>query len=178
MMFIWVGADVDCQIAEIKSATYIAEKEIGFKNSNFTLPFHISLKISFPVSDDVAQNVIYDVENIYRAITRFEIEIDKIECHENICWIRYKQNDVIDSIHDKLNSMLLEKYGVGLHEYDCDYKFHTTLFMDDDSSKVKKAYDIVKNVYVPSSICINKLVIGASDSGGLGTYKVVREVNI
>lgn len=177
-MFVWVGADVDCQIKEIKNAAFVAEKEIGFKNSNFTLPLHISLKISFPVSDSIKNDVIDDIENFYKTLTLFDILVDRIEYCDNISWIRYKQNDKIAAIHDHLNSMLYEKYGVGLHEYDCDYKFHTTLFMDDDTDKVRKAYEMVKDTYVPKCISVNKLVIGTSESGGLGTYRVIREVHI
>ena len=74
--------------------------------------------------------------------------------------------------------MLFEKYGVGLHEYDCDYKFHTTLFMENNEEKIRSAYETVKNVYLPEKISVNKLLIGVSESGKLGSYRVFREVNI
>ena len=177
-MYIWVGVEVESQIAEIKKFAFEIEKKIGFENSNFTLPMHISLKISFPVPDAVAENVMKDIEKLYHSVTPFEIAVDKIECYENISWIRYKQNDKIDEIHDRLNAMLFEKYGVGLHEYDCDYKFHTTLFMENNEDKIRAAYEKVRNTYLPKKISVNKLLIGASDSGRLGSYRVVREVNI
>ena len=177
-MYIWVGIEVESQIAEIKKSAFEIEKKIGFENSNFTLPMHISLKISFPVNDSVANDVIYDIEQLYRLVTPFEIDVDRIECYENISWIRYKQNDKIDEIHDRLNAMLFEKYGVGLHEYDCDYKFHTTLFMENNEEKIRMAYEMIKNVYLPKMISVNKLLIGVSESGKLGSYRVFREVNI
>ena len=177
-MYIWVGIEVESQIAEIKKSAFEIEKKIGFENSNFTLPMHISLKISFPVDDSVANDVIYDIEQLYRLVTPFEIDVDRIECYENISWIRYKQNDKIDEIHDRLNAMLFEKYGVGLHEYDCDYKFHTTLFMENNEEKIRMAYEMIKNVYLPKMISVNKLLIGVSESGKLGSYRVFREVNI
>ena len=177
-MYIWVGVEVESQIAEIKKSAFEIEKKIGFENSNFTLPMHISLKISFPVNDSVANDVIYDIERLYYAVTPFEIDVDRIECYENISWIRYKQNDKIDGIHDRLNAMLFEKYGVGLHEYDCDYKFHTTLFMENNEEKIRSAYEMIKNVYLPKKISVNKLLVGVSESGKLGSYRVFREVNI
>ena len=177
-MYIWVGVEVESQIAEIKKFAFEIEKKIGFENSNFTLPMHISLKISFSVPDAVAENVMKDIEKLYHSVTPFEIAVDKIECYENISWIRYKQNDKIDEIHDRLNAMLFEKYGVGLHEYDCDYKFHTTLFMENNEEKIRSAYETVKNVYLPEKISVNKLLIGVSESGKLGSYRVFREVNI
>ena len=177
-MYIWVGVEVESQIVEIKKSAFEIEKKIGFENSNFTLPMHISLKISFPVDDSVANDVIYDIERLYRLVTPFEIGVDRIECYENISWIRYKENCNLNSIHDKLNAMLFEKYGVGLHEYDCDYKFHTTLFMENNEEKIRSAYEMIKNVYLPKKISVNKLLIGVSESGKLGSYRVFREVNI
>lgn len=46
-MYIFLGIDVDNQFAEIKNKATIIDKNIGFKNSCFTLPSHISLKASF-----------------------------------------------------------------------------------------------------------------------------------
>ena len=83
-MYIWVGVEVESQIAEIKKFAFEIEKKIGFENSNFTLPMHISLKISFPVLDAVAENVMKDIEKLYHSVTPFEIAVDKIECYENI----------------------------------------------------------------------------------------------
>ena len=50
-MYIWTGADVDSQLGEIKELTKRAEGELGFVHSNFTLPLHVSLKMSFYVDD-------------------------------------------------------------------------------------------------------------------------------
>ena len=177
-MYIWVGVEVESQIVEIKKSAFEIEKKIGFENSNFTLPMHISLKISFPVDDSVANDVIYDIEQLYYGITPFEIDVDRIECYENISWIRYKQNDKINEIHDRLNEMLFEKYGVGLHEYDCDYKFHTTLFMENNEEKIRSAYEMIKNACLPKMIFVNKLLVGVSESGKLGSYRVIKEINI
>ena len=46
-MYIWVGADVDSQLGEIKELTNDTEKALGIVPSVLTLPLHISLKISF-----------------------------------------------------------------------------------------------------------------------------------
>ena len=64
-MFIWVGIDVDSQLKEIKECTQTVENELRFKYSNFKLPLHISLKISFEVTDDMFENVIEDILEVY-----------------------------------------------------------------------------------------------------------------
>ena len=173
-MYIWVGIDIDDQLSEIKQKTMIAEKEIGFENSNFTLPLHVSLKISFNINEKKVSDVMRDIEAIYEKIPSFDIEVSGIELCENICWIMMKRNAALDSLHDELNSMLLEKYGVPLHEYDTDYKFHTTLFMDGDREKVAKGYDAVRLCGIPERVIASRFVIGQSDTGKLGSFKVTK----
>ena len=177
-MYIWVGIDVDDQLEDIKCAAYEAEKEIGFQNSNFTLPLHISLKISFPVDDGIYLDVVQVLTEYFKALSPFEIDVKGIENETSIIWIRMSHNEVLNKIHDKLNSMLLDSYGVGLHEYDMDYKFHTTLFMENNDEKIGFAYDKVKNVKIPEKLIANKFVIGISDTGALGTYRVFRTVQV
>lgn len=177
-MYIWVGIDVDSQLWDIKHTAYSAEKEIGFKNSNFTLPLHISLKISFPVDDGIYLDVVQALTEYFKTLSPFEICVKGIENETSIVWIRMSHNETLNKIHDKLNSMLLDSYGVGLHEYDGDYKFHTTLFMEDNNEKTDIAYDKVKNIKIPEKLIANKFVIGISDTGALGTYRVFRTVKV
>ena len=75
-------------------------------------------------------------------------------------------------------SFCSKKYGVPLHEYDMDYKFHTTLFMDSDTDKMNAAYDAIKNEPVPKTLRADRFIIGTSPSGALGTYSVYKEIKI
>ena len=174
-MFVWTGIDVDGQLADIKSKAQEIERKIGFENSNFTLPLHVSLKISFQIEDSLFDSVKADIISIFDESDSFEIDVRGIEYENNICWIRMERNNSLDGIHDRLNSVMLEKYGIPLHEYDLDYKFHTTLFMDSDFGKVARAYDMLGDVYIPSKLLADKFVIGTSEKGALGTYRVVYE---
>ena len=63
-----------------------------------------------------------------------------------------------------------------MHEYDLDFKFHTTLFMDDDIQKVCQAYNLIENITLPNYFLINKFLIGQSDDGKLGSYKIINNV--
>ncbi len=174
-MFIWIGIDVDSQLEEIKNKAQTVEQEVGFVNSNFTLPLHVSLKISFPIDNALFDSVKADIISVFDESEPFEIKVRGIEYENNICWIRMERNDILDKIHDMLNFVMLEKYGIPLHEYDLDYKFHTTLFMDGNSDKVRSAREMLGNVYIPSRLSADKFVIGTSENGALGTYRVVYE---
>ena len=174
-MYVWIGIDVDSQLDKIKEKAQKIEQNIGFKNSNFTLPLHVSLKISFFIEDNIFESVKADIINIFDDFNAFDISVKGVELENNICWIRMERNSSLDGLHDRLNSVMLEKHGIPMHEYDMDYKFHTTLFMDDDINKVRNAYSELGEVYVPNKLMANKFVIGTSESGALGTYKVVCE---
>ena len=104
--------------------------------------------------------------------------MDKIEMYDNIIWIRMKRNTYLDKVHDELNSILLEKYNIKLHEYDLDYKYHTTLFMDSNKDSIKEAYNLVKEVDLPQNIKANQFIIGTSETGELGTYKIYKRIKM
>ena len=177
-MYIWIGIDVDDQLTQIKAAAREVEDRIGFINSNFTLPLHISLKISFPVPDAQVEAVFRDLAEVFKTVPPFSIPVKGIELDAVIAWIRMEKNATLNALHDRLNDLLLEKYQVPLHEYDRDYKFHTTLFMDMDLEKVRKAFDAVRDSFLPGVLQAKRVVIGTSPTGKLGSYTVVRDINL
>ncbi len=174
-MYIWLGIDIDDQLLEVKTKVSAIEKQLHFLHSNFTLPFHISLKISFPIDDSLYETVIQDLTNIYKNIHSFDVEVKGVEYHQTICWIKMKENKLLNEIHDILNHIFLEKYKVPLHEYDLDYQFHTTLFMDEDEKKVHQGYQFIRDISLPQILKVNKLIVGTSPNGKLGTYHVIKE---
>lgn len=82
------------------------------------------------------------------------------------------------SISDKLNKMLYEKYNIKYHKFDLDFIYHTTIFIDDNLDKINEAYNIIKSELLPNELCVNKFIIGGSNSGLLYTYKVLKEIDI
>lgn len=177
-MYIWLGINVSDQLREVEEKAREIEDRLGFANSNFTLPLHISLKISFPVQDERFDQVVRTVEEYYSSLSRFEIKVRGIENEGTIAWIRMERNPVLDRVHDDLNRILLEKYNVPLHEYDMDYKYHTTLFMDSDQSKIASAAAQMDGIPLPKVLTASRLLIGHSQTGALGTYRIYREYPI
>ena len=175
-MYIWIGIDVDDQLTSVKQRTQEIERRIGFEHSNFTLPLHVSLKISFKVEESACGEVIDTLLQYYKGVAPFEIEVDGIENENTIVWIRYRENETLNRIHDDLNRILLERYGVPLHAYDLDYKFHTTLFMDDDAEKIAAAHREIREMVLPDHVRVKSLLLGTSESGALGSYRVTHRV--
>ncbi len=170
---LWVGIGVDEQLQSIRNRIAELEKELGISNSNLTLPFHISLKMSFAVDRDKASEVINAIEAYYRTLKPFQIPVYGIEYHETIAWIRMAENETLDRIHDDLNEMLFDRFDVGLHEYDRDYLFHTTLFMDENAEKVRRGYEAICNEPIPGMLEAKQFLIGSSETGELGTYHII-----
>lgn len=172
-MYIWVGIDVDSQLREIEALSLKAREEIGCAPPDFTLPLHVSLKISFEVPDREVERVVRDIENIYRESGVFIMKVRGIEYCEVITWIAIERNRSLDALHDRLNTFLKDKYGVPLHEYDTDYKYHSTLYMDDDRERVRKVYEKIKDEPIPRELIAERFLVGMSKSGVPGTYEVV-----
>lgn len=175
-MYIWLGADVDSQLEEIKELTKKTEKALGIVHSTLTLPLHISLKISFCVDDRIADAVIDSIIKIYETIRPFHIRTKKIEHRGKLVWIRMKKSSKLDSIHNRLDRALKEKHGVELHDFDHHYLFHTTLFMCEDKVQSGAAYEVVKKALIQKKLRIDRLVIGTSPDGAVGSYQVIKTV--
>jgi 2'-5' RNA ligase len=177
-MFVWVGINVEEQLKETRMAVDGVFERIDISNVTCQLPLHISLKISFEIKNEVFDSVLNDIIDIYNAQKPFEIKVKGIEKHENIMWIRMYSNEDLEVLATSLNVMLRDKYGVPLHEYDLDFIFHTTLFMDDDAEKINAAHNLLGDLPLPKTLTANTFVIGKSETGENGTYMVYKTVRV
>ena len=175
-MYIWVGINVEDQLGEVRRAVDGVFEKIEISNVTCQLPLHISLKISFEIENSLFGDVLDDITRVYGACEPFEIKVKGIEKHENIEWIRMYSNEKVEALATELNMMLREKYGIPLHEYDLDFVFHTTLFIDDDPEKINAAHSLLGNVHLPDTLVANTFVIGNSETGQNGTYRVYKTV--
>ena len=175
-MYIWVGINVEDQLREVRRAVDGVFEKIDISNVTCQLPLHISLKISFEIENSLFKNVLNDIIAVYNAQEPFEIKVKGIEKHENIEWIRMYSNEKLEALATMLNMMLKDKYGIPLHEYDLDFIFHTTLFMDDDAEKINTAHRLLGDVELPEALVANAFVIGTSETGKNGTYRIYKTI--
>ena len=177
-MFVWVGINIEEQLKETRKAVDGVFEKIDISNVTCQLPLHISLKISFNIENELFDSVLNDILSIYDAQKPFEIDIKGIEKYENIIWIRMYSNAEVEALATKLNLMLKEKYGIPLHEYDLDFIFHTTLFMDNNIEKINTAHTLLGDFALPKNLIANTFVIGTSETGKNGTYRVYKMVEV
>ncbi len=70
-MFIWTAINVDENYDYIKSNISCVERKYAYKYSCLSLPLHVSLKISFEISDDKFEYVQNDLTEILREAQTF-----------------------------------------------------------------------------------------------------------
>ncbi len=175
-MYLWFGIDLNEQLTEVREQIAIAESIVPPAHSALTLPLHISLKISFYAPAHLVEPIKKRVLAYFETLTPFLIETAGVQREGNIVWLRYQPHATLTSIQKTLGAFLLEEFGVPQHPYDLDFKFHTTLYLDDDSERVDKAEETLLHIPYPPRVLANRFCIGVSDDGSLGTYSVVETV--
>jgi 2'-5' RNA ligase len=175
-MYIWFGIDVNEQLLPLREAIARAEEIVPPDHSGLTLPLHISLKISFYAPAHQVEAIKARVLDYYKGLTPFLVETASIQKEDGIIWLRYQPHATLERVQSTLNQFLLEEFGIPLHPYDLDFKFHTTLYMDSNPEKLDKASELLLSQPYPAHVLANRFCIGVSDDGSLGTYSVVETV--
>lgn len=175
-MYIWLGVDLDNQLSSLKTMRDNARKQLGLPVDNPNFPMHVSLKISFEVADNIAPKLMDQLCAYFATLKPFDIFVDKLELHPNISWILYKPSSQLQAISTHLNNYLLNNYNVPLHEYDTDFKYHSTLFLDGTPDQIAQGFDIIKHHPLPQKLTANTFCIGMSETGVNYTYTVVKRI--
>ncbi len=172
-MHIWAAVEVERELSEQKRVVHEIEGKIGFMESDASLlPLHVSLKIADEIPAEHEEGIRKDIHGLLLLAKPFEIEVDGIELHESIVWIKMKPNRNLIDLHQGLCELLESKYGVAPHPLDNAFIYHATLFLDSDKKKISKAYEMVKDMELPRKLSAKRFVIGSSPTGAIGTYAV------
>lgn len=177
-MYIWVAIDVNEQVGELreKAENYVSTH--GLSSPTLTLPFHISLKISFQIPDNRCQEAVQDIREFLKSLKPFSIAVRGIEQNGPIVWLAMEDNTELTCIHKRLDEMLLEKYSVAQHAYDKAFLFHTSVLMIDNEEQLLRAFQAMKDTNIPKVLRAEKLIIGSSETGQAGTYRVNEEIDL
>ena len=174
-MFIWVACDIDKAFTPVRKYCQEQNKTVRLSEVAFTLPQHISLKISFLVPDTMVKSVVKDIADYLAKQKPFCVYNPKTEYVENILWITFDECSVLQRLHDELDTLLQYKHNVTPHLLDKRFIFHSTLFMD---KNVKYTQTNFTDIPLPDSVQINGFFIGISPSGDVGSYRVIKTVKV
>lgn len=177
-MYIWVAIDVNEQVSELREIAENYIKGQGLSSTTFTLPFHISLKISFQIPNDKFEEAVSDIRDFYKSLKPFQIIVRGIEQAGSLVWITMQDSNELADIHKKLDEMLFEKYGVIQHDFDKDFRFHTSVLMLYNEEQITKAFDAIKDTNIPETLRAERFIIGSSVEGRAGTYSVIEKIEL
>ena len=175
-MYIWIACDVSDSLCYVREFCRNYNKELGLDEVAFSLPQHISLKISFAVTDSDVDSVIKTVSDYLGTFTPFSLERPTPEQSGDILWLRFDDCDMLTKLHRDLDTILLQQHGVGQHKFDLEFKFHSTLFIDDNDEAMAEMQSAVSSLDIPDVVTVDRFIIGTSKSGKAGEYSVLKTV--
>lgn len=160
----------------IRSVCLAQNEDIGLDTSGFALPQHILLKISFEAGEQL-EGILDAVEALLRRECQFYVNPSAIELVGNILWIAFKENGTLRRLHNLLDRNLKRDFGIPQHFFDKVFRFHSTLFVGHEED-IQRIHGLLKDYPCPEALSIDTFLLGVSESGKSGTYRVIREIKL
>ena len=176
-MFLWVGCKLPENFEKTLRAHCLALNEkIGLGTAPFSLPQHISLKISFDAGEQ-CRRITQWLETELKTESRFYVNLLPPEQMASILWLPVADNPRLTALHEKLDRELEHRFGIPQHPFDREFRFHSTLFMDEDTEKLSQMAALLSPLTFPDPLPIDTFLIGLS-ADGKTDFQILREVNI
>ena len=175
-MYIWTGLifDKDNE-SNIRKICEEENKKYKLNEDSFTLPQHISLKISFYAKE--YEEVIDYIKSILANQSKIKVKIIGIsKINNGVIWLDVEENQELRKIHNLLNERLKEKYSVQLANFDGNnFKFHSTLFQDKNICNEHEALikELTEKIGFPFEIEMGEINFGTAEVCEVGRFKVV-----
>ena len=175
-MYIWVGCDINPRFMEFREKVKEFNADLNLSEYAFNFPQHISLKITFELEEEIAKHCIKDMVEFLKGVKPFTVDVDKLELADGgIIWLRMKENEQLRFLHDELDQIAIS-YAVKQHAFDKNYIFHSTVIMDEDSEKLEKMFERVRDLPYPEELKINTFLVGHSYDNV--EFKVDRRIKV
>lgn len=176
-MHIWIGCLLPEEFEKaLRGVCTPLGQEFGLDAVAFSLPQHISLKISFPYNGDVQALLDYLTE-LLKNQPSFTVHPKPIERQGNILWIPFAESGQLQQLHNLLDTKLKKDHSVPQHIFDKAFLFHSTLFFGPEEP-LEQARQALQSFPIPQELRVSVFVIGTSETGQPGTYRVVRSISL
>lgn len=179
-MYVWIGLGLDDTYStDVRNYIKPINEHFHVSEAAFTLPLHVSLKTSFKV--DNALDVANDLKNYFSNAKKVDLFLEELTVLPGVIWIDIGESSLLRYYHNFVLKFLYTKFGIQKTGFDGDeFRFHATLFQDKDN---KSALNSLYNSIDPSRITgrtvkADKLYIGISEVGEVGTYKVLHTIDL
>lgn len=175
-MYIWTGLVFNKNDeANIREICKELNKKYKLNEQSFSLPQHISLKMSFETKNH--EDVIGYIKSFLDTQKKIRVKIIGIsKINNGVIWLDVEENPKLREIHNLLNEKLKERYDIPLANFDGEsFRFHSTLFQDKSicDEHEELINELTDRIKLPFEIEIKEINLGTSELGGVGTFKVV-----
>ena len=176
-MYIWIGCQLPGSFEKQLRSFCLAQNEsLGLDTAAFALPQHISLKISFEAPEYEA--VLEELSAFLAAQRPFSLRIGGPEQNGNILWLPAEENETLRQLHRQLDDLLNARFRIPQHPFDKEFLFHSTLFIDNDTVKIAKMREALADRPIARELAVDTFLLGVSETGKAGTYRVVRQIKV
>lgn len=176
-MHIWTGCKLPEEFeTQLRARCVPLSQELGLDISGFTLPQHISLKISFDAGEQHPE-ILEFIKEILQQEAPFTVFPAGIQQHGGILWITFRENETLRRLHDTLDSTLSQKYQIPQHMFDKQFFFHSALFLGDPET-IARARAALVDISLPSELKIDTFLLGLSEEGTSGTFQIARQIEL
>ena len=176
-MYIWTGCKLPADFEQhIRNRCLELNRDIGLSTVAFSLPQHVSLKISF--QSEKCDEILDYLVNFLSKQTPFSLRIQNPEQAGSILWMPVEENLHLRQLHEQLDAQLEQRFGIPQHQFDKCFLFHSTLFMDSDTDKIAQMCRMLTESPTAQELQVDTFLLGLSETGKPGTYRVVREIKV
>lgn len=174
-MYIWIGCKLPGEFErQVRRVVTERGEDLALDISGFSLPQHISLKISFEAGDRW-EEILDSVERILRLEEDIRVIPAGIEQQGNILWVAFRENGQLRRLHNLLDRELRKDFGIPQHLFDKAFRFHSTLCLGKQED-LPVLRQLLKALSLPEELEIDGFLLGISETGKSGTYRIVRQI--
>ena len=177
-MFIWVAVDLNKQLKTVRNIAINLNKKYGLNDLALLLPQHLSLKISFFVPDEKANLAIEFLQNYLKKQKPFSLTAQGFESQSGIVWLKFNATKTLKKMHNELDALMLENFNVKQHEFDLNFAYHSTLFINLNGEQANAVMHDLKEQPFLKNVNANAFIIGTSHTGKAGTYSVIKTISV
>lgn len=145
---------------EITMLCKLLNADIFLPENVFKFPLHISLKKSFHCQDFEALRC--DVAQLIQQMGPIRCEVGEAVLHRQMIWLPIANTGDIKQVHEALDHMLLDKYGVPIDKFDARFQPHISLFTSGDQERINCMFHLMQQETFAQSMQIRRFVIGSS----------------
>lgn len=176
-MYLWIGCKLPEEFAQrLRQQCLKRNETIGLDTVAFTLPQHISLKISFPAEHWT--EIIDWLEQHLGRQQPFTVQLLPPQRRDSILWLPVVENAELQQLHRELDIHLEDRFGIQQHQFDKCFQFHSTLFMDADDGKLEQMLNALRPLPIACNLTVDTFLLGVSETGAPGSYRVLREISL